>query len=150
MQNQLHNHFVNVNHAVVSVRRSAACSPICTEQRCMASRGLPAALHHFLSPSPSWVNDSEADPFLTIVSRILFCCFQWEMDQALTFVSTSHPHCRSNNTGISSLVLSKLQLTEKVSHQRKSNNFAKFQLASIKWDSHHLSLVKKIRSKLVI
>lgn len=75
MQNQLHNHFVNVNHAVVSVRRSAACSPICTEQRCMASRGLPAALHHFLSPSPSWVNDSEADPFLTIVSRILFAVF---------------------------------------------------------------------------
>lgn len=150
MQNQLHNHFVNVNHAVVSVRRRAFCSPICTKQRYVASGALLAALHHFLSPSPSWVNDSEADPVLTGVSSILFAVFSerwirlWCLPQhpiltAGVVILEFHLWCWRG----------KLKLTEKISHQRKSNNFAKLQLASIKWDSHHLSLVK-IKCKLVI
>lgn len=50
MQNQVHNdHFVSVNHAVVSVGRSATCSSICTKQHLWNS---------VLSPSPFFASFS--------------------------------------------------------------------------------------------
>lgn len=50
MQNRVHNdHFVSVNHAVVSVGRSATCSSICTKQHLWNS---------VLSPSPFFASFS--------------------------------------------------------------------------------------------
>lgn len=76
------------------------------------------------------------------------------MDQALNFVLTSQLPSRSADTDISSLVLESRVMTLKsikdISHQRKPNKSPKLQPAGIMRDSHHQSLVKNIRSKLVV
>lgn len=134
MHNEVCNyHFLNVNHAVVSAGRSTTHCP-CTEQGYKPSRVLFLALCHFLSPVISskclggWPSShwSQWDPFY---------CFQWDMDQALNFVSIYRLHT-ANNTAVSSLVL-KSQVTtlknmKEISHQRKPSKSPKLQPAGIK------------------
>lgn len=76
------------------------------------------------------------------------------MDQALNFVSTSQFPSRSVDTDTSSSVLKSrvttLKNIKELSHQRKPNKSPKLQPAGIIRDSHHSSLVKNIRSELVL
>lgn len=72
----------------------------------------------------------------------------------MNFVSSSQLHSRSVDTDISSLVLNSrvtaLKNIKEISHHRKPNKSPKLQPAGIIRDSHHSSLVKNIRSKLVL
>lgn len=76
------------------------------------------------------------------------------MDQTLNFVSISQLPSRSADTEISSLVLKSrvttLKNIKEISLQKKPNKSPKLQPAGLIRGSHHLSLVKNIRSKLVL